>query len=582
MKKIKIKIKINNKQIICDSGMTIMQAAGKNGIELPSLCFHPDLSIKANCKVCVVEIAGRKGLFASCSTKVEDGMEIMADTEKVKRARNLNIELIFAEHIERCPTCVWRVNCKLLELADKYKIEIARFADRKGKRKIYKFANSVEIDGTKCVDCRNCVDACANLQKINYLELKGKGINQEVVAADGKNILPFVNKKADKIDCIYCGQCALHCPVGAAKEQAHWLFVEKALRDKTKVVVAQFAPSIRVSVGEEFGAEHGKIMLGQVVSSLKKLGFDYVFDVNCFADITTIVEAEEFIERLKSGGKMPMLTSCCPAWVKFVEFYRPDLIPNLTSSRSPQIQGAGLIKTYWAEKLKISQKKIVVVSVMPCTAKKFESNRPELKIRGNQLVDYVITTRELAWMIKKNKIDFLKLKSEQADNPFGESSGAAAIYGASGGMMESALRTAEYFLSQDGKKSHIGNSRLKFKDIRGQKGIKLAEIKMAGKKLKIAVVNGIGNIGTILEKIKDYDYIEVMACQGGCVGGGGQPIPTTNEIIKKRIAALYKIDAKSKIRKAHENKQAREALEWLGKQGKLKDQILYTNYKKRS
>lgn len=581
MKKNKIKIKINNKQIICDSGMTIMQAANKNGIELPSLCFHPDLSVKANCKVCVVEISGRKGLFASCSTKVEDEMEIMADTDKVRQARNLNIELIFAEHIERCPTCVWRVNCKLLELADKYKVEMTRFADRKGKRKIYKFANSVEIDGTKCVDCRNCVDACANLQKINYLELKGKGINQEVVAADGKNILPFMNKKADKIDCIYCGQCALHCPVGAAKEQTHWRFVEKVLRDKSKVVVAQFAPSIRVSVGEEFGAEYGKVMLGQVVSSLKKLGFDYVFDVNCFADITTIVEAEEFIERLKSGGKMPMLTSCCPAWVKFVEFYRPELIPNLTSSRSPQIHGAGLIKTYWAEKLKISPKKIVVVSIMPCTAKKFESARPELKIRGIQPVDYVITTRELAWMIKKNKIDFLKLKPEQADNPFGESSGAAAIYGASGGMMESALRTAEYFLSQ-GEKSHIGNSRLEFKDMRGQTGIKLSEIEIAGKKLKIAVVNGIGNIGTVLEKIKDYDYIEVMACPGGCVGGGGQPIPTTNEIIKKRIAALYKIDAKSKIRKAHENKQAQEALEWLEKQGKLKEQILHTKYKKRN
>ncbi|MFH1255294.1 MAG: [FeFe] hydrogenase, group A [bacterium] len=576
----KIKIKINNKQITCDSGMTIMQAASKNGIELPNLCFHPDLSIKANCRVCVVEIAGRKGLSASCSTKAEDGMEIKTDTEKVKRARNLNIELIFAEHIERCPTCVWRVNCKLLELADKYKIEITRFPDRKSKRKIYKFANSVEIDGTKCVDCRNCVDACANTQKINYLSLKGKGINQEVVPVDGKNILPFVGKKADKVDCIYCGQCALHCPVGSAKEQAHWQFVEKALRDKSKIVVAQFAPSIRVSVGEEFGAEHGKVMLGQVVASLRKLGFDYVFDVNCFADITTIVEAEEFIERIKSGGAMPMLTSCCPAWVKYVEFYRPDLIPNLTSVRSPQVHGAGLIKTYWAEKLKINPKKIVVVSVMPCTAKKFESTRPELKVRGNQLVDFVITTRELAWMIKKNKINFLKLKSEQADNPFGKSSGAAAIYGASGGMMESALRTAEYLLAEG--KNNLSAGRLEFKDTRGQEGIRRVEIEMAGKKLKIAIVNGIGNIGPILEKIKDYDYIEVMACPGGCVGGGGQPIPTTNEIIKKRIKALYKIDAKSEIRKAHENKQALEALEWLGKQGKLREQILYTKYKKRS
>ncbi|MEI6597128.1 MAG: [FeFe] hydrogenase, group A [bacterium] len=587
----KINIKINGKNIVCDYGKTIMQAAHDNGLELPNLCFHPDLSVKANCRVCVVEITGRKSLVTSCSTKVEDGMEIVTDSERVKRSRNLNIELIFAEHIERCPTCIWRVNCKLLELADKYKIEITKFNDRKGKRKVYKFANAVEIDGTQCIDCRNCLEACSSLQKINYLGLRGKGINQEIAPVNETGGFSFMQEGVDKVDCIYCGQCAVHCPVGAAQEQAHWHLVEKALSDKSKVIVAQFAPSVRVSIGEEFGLEQGKTMPGQVVAALKQLGFNYVFDVNFAADITTMVEAEELLEKVKSGGRLPMFTSCCPAWVKYIEFYRPDLIPNLTTVRSPQIHSGGLIKTYWAEKMKINPKKIVVVSVMPCTAKKFEADRTELKINGNQPIDYVITTRELAWLIKKNKIDFPKLKPVAADNPLGEASGAAAIYGATGGVMESALRTAEYLLMtaqdsvctdiKDKNKLKLCNSRIDFKDVRGQKGVKEALVEMAGKKLRIAAVNGIGNIAPILENLKNYDYIEVMACPDGCIGGGGQPIPTTAAIRKKRLEALYKIDVNSEIRRAHENKGATEALKWLEGKGKLKNQVLYTEYKKR-
>lgn len=587
----KINLKINGRKIVCEQGQTIMRAARANGISIPGLCGHADFSPKANCRICVVEIAGRPGLATSCSTKAEDGMEIKTDTERVKRSRNLNIELIFAEHIEKCPTCIWRVNCKLLELADKYKIEITKFGDRKSKRKIYKFANAVEIDGSQCIDCRNCLEACNSLQKINYLELHGKGINQEVVPVGETSFFPFIHKKADKVDCIYCGQCAVHCPVGAAQEQAHWHLVEKALGDKSKVVVAQFAPSIRVSIGEEFGAEQGKIMSGQVVAALKKLGFNYVFDVNFGADITTMVEAEELLEKVKTGGTLPMFTSCCPAWVKYIEFYRPDLMPNLTTARSPQMHSAGLVKTYWAEKMKINPKKIIVVSVMPCTAKKFEADRPELKINGNSPVDYVITTRELAWLIKKNKIDFCGLKPAAADNPLGSGSGAAAIYGATGGVMESALRTAEYLLTTaqgsicaglKGKGNlKLCNSRIEFKDARGQAGVKEALIEMAGKKLRIAAVNGIGNIGPILKNLKDYDYVEVMACPDGCIGGGGQPIPTNAAIRKKRLEALYKIDGQSKIRRAHENKEAVLALKWLESKGQLKKKVLYTKYKKR-
>jgi NADH dehydrogenase/NADH:ubiquinone oxidoreductase subunit G len=395
----KIKITLDGREIICDEGATIMRVARNNGIHLPSLCFHPDFSVKANCRICVVEISPSAGsgqeakLVTSCSTKVEDGMDIKTDTPRVKRSRNLNIELIFAEHIEKCPTCIWRVNCKLLDLAERYKIEITRFKDRKAKRKIYKFANAVEIDGSQCIDCRNCLEACNNLQKINFLELRGKGIEQEVVPVTERGIFSFRDKNRKKTDCIYCGQCAVHCPVGAAQEHADWELVEKALKDKTKVVVAQFAPSIRVSIGEEFGLESGKIMTGQVVAALKKLGFNYVFDVNFGADVTTIVEAEELLERVKSGQNLPMFTACCPAWIKYVEFFRPDLIPNMTTARSPQMHSAGIIKTYWADKMNINPKNIVVVSVMPCTAKKFEAGRKEMKLRGGLPIDHVITTR---------------------------------------------------------------------------------------------------------------------------------------------------------------------------------------------
>ena len=590
----KVKIKIDNKEITCSFDKTIMEAAKDNGIEIPGLCNHPDFSPKANCRICVVEITGVKRLMTSCSTKVADGMEIKTNTERVKKVRNLNIELIFAEHIEKCPDCIWNVNCGLLKLAEKYEIKIKRFKDRKSERKIYKFANAVEIDGSQCIDCRNCIDACSVLQNINYLKLKSKGAKQEVVenkkslsliSVDNK-VLPAKNKD-NKIDCIYCGQCAVHCPVGAAQEQSHWDTVEKVLYDKSKIVIAQFAPSIRVSIGEEFGLPYGKIATNQVVAGLKKLGFDYVFDVNFGADVTTIVEAKELLERLavvnnkNPKSKLPMITSCCPAWVKYVEFYHPELIPNLTTSRSPHIHLGGIIKTYWAEKMKINPKNITVVSVMPCTAKKFESSRKEMKVKGMFPVDYVLTTREFAWMMKRGCVDFAKVKGERADYPLGEYSGAAAIYGGSGGVMESALRSARFFAcaGDEKKEKKICKLNLDFKSVRGLENVKEAIVSVAGAKLRIAVVNGIGNIEQVLEKLDSYDYIEVMACPGGCIGGGGQPIPTTDEIRKKRITALYKIDKSKKIREAHRNKGVLEVLEWLKKQGELEHQVLHTGYK---
>ena len=566
----RIKIKINGKDITCQEGQTVFQVARENKIFIPGLCGHADFHAKGNCRVCVVEIKGMKNLQTSCSIVIHDGMEINTDNARVKKARNMNIELIFAEHIEKCPTCIWRYQCKLLSFAEKYKILITRFKDRKGNRKTFKFANAVEIDGSQCIDCRNCIDAC-QMQKINYLELVGKGVDQEVVP-----------KKDEGIHCILCGQCAVHCPVSAAQEQSHWEMVARALKNKNKIVVAQFAPSIRVSIGEDFGMPFGKTVTENIVGGLRELGFQYVFDVNFGADITTMVEAKELLERVKNKGKMPMFTSCCPGWVNFVELYHPELIPHLTTSRSPHIHNGGVIKTFWANLIGVNPKDIIVVSIMPCTAKKYEASRKEMKINGQWPVDYVLTTREFSFLLKKNKIDLARVKKSKADNPLGNFSGASAIYGASGGVMESALRTAQ-FMACGESKGKICRTKIEFHKVRGLDGIKVAQVDVAGTKVRIAVVNGIGNIASIIKNKDSFDYIEVMACPGGCIGGGGQPIPTNDEIRKKRIAALYKLDKSKKIRKAHDNKNVIKVLEWLKEKGhKTEHSVLHTKYKRKN
>lgn len=570
----KIKLKINNKSYTAEAGQTILEVAKEKGVAIPSLCYHPDFCVKGNCRVCVVEVAGRNKLTTACTTKAENGMEVLTDSDKVRRIRKINLELIYAEHIEKCAECIWRFECKLLQYARDYKIILTALKDRKGKRKTYKFANAVELDASQCIDCRNCVEACSERQGIHYLEIKGKGAHQSIEPST----------KKDK-HCILCGQCAVHCPVSAAQEQANWKEVEADIRDTDKIVIAQFAPAVRASIGEDFGMEHDTDLTSKIVSGLRTLGFDQVFDVNFGADLTTVVEAEELIERLtekdesKKRENIPMITSCCPGWVNYVEAYHPELIPHLTLSRSPQIHNGGVIKTYWAEKTGIDPKRIRVVSIMPCTAKKYEAARPELMVNGLRPVDYVLTVRELTFMLKKAKIDFPNLADGQGDDPLSEFSGAGAIFGASGGVMESALRTAEAILNK-GAKGKLAKVRVEFKEARGLRDVKEAEIVIAGIKVRIAVVNGIKHFPSFLPRFKDYHYVEVMACPGGCIGGGGQPISDDPVIIQKRMEVLYRLDKGKMIRNSKDNLGVKKVVDWIKEKG-IEGAVLYTGYGKK-
>lgn len=551
---------LNNKKTFFKKGETILEVAKRNKIEIPNLCYHPDFKVRAVCRVCLVEVKGRRDLVTACSTKIQESMEVKTNSEAVKKARGLNLELIFASHREECSDCVLLNDCPLLKYAKKYKLSIGRFIDRKNHLKKTNFSNAVEIDHSQCIDCGTCIEVCKNGQKIDCLEFIGKGYKQKIRI-----------KKENP--CIYCGQCALHCPVFSAQEQTNFLEIEKLLKNKknsNKILIAQIAPSVRASLSEAFNKKSGQVSVGQMANALKKMGFDHVFDVNFAADLTTIVEAEELVERLsKKKSVLPLMTSCCPAWVRYVEVYSPKLIANLTTSRSPQIHSGALIKNYFAYLKNIKSSDIILVSIMPCTAKKHEAKREELKVNNIKLIDYVLTIREFSFLLQRKNINPLKLKAIKLDDPLSTHSGSAAIYGGSGGVMESALR-------QVAKDDY---QKLNFKTVRGQEGLKEASFKIKDKNLKIAVVSGIANFKKLENKLDKYHYVEVMACPGGCIGGGGQIIPTNNKIIKQRANSLYKIDKKNKLKLADENKAVKEALNWLKKR-KLAHKALHTSYKK--
>lgn len=557
-----IKIIIDKKEIETSGGKTVLQAARENGIKIPALCYHPDLKIKANCRLCLVEIKGEKGMVPACRVQVKDGMEITTESERINRARKINLELIFAQHFEECGDCNWGGGCRLLQLAIRYKVNVKRFLDRKDGSKVYQFG-SIVFDQKKCINCRNCVEVCSG-QEVNFLEPDGKGWRSEIEPSrdEGK-------------DCVSCGQCILRCPVGAIEAVGEFEGAEKVLREEGKIKIFQFAPAIRSSIGEPFGLPAGSVMTDQLAAALRALGADKVFDVSAAADFTTIEEAGELVEKIKNGTG-PCLTSCCPAWVKYLEFNYPELAGNLATTRSPQIICGGLIKTYWAKKERIDPEKISVISVMPCTSKKIEIQREEVEVNGLKPVDYVMTTRELAYLFKKRGIDLKNIKPEPADSPFGNPSGAGVIYGASGGVVESALRTAYFKLTGKDFES------IEFEQVRGLQGMKKAELELAGKKVRLAVVNGLANAKKIIEELKRdphaYDAVEVMACPGGCIGGGGQPMPVSEEIRKQRADALYRIDRDKPLRLAHKNPDVLKVYEEFLNDGKTRHAVCHTSY----
>ncbi|MDD5696521.1 MAG: [FeFe] hydrogenase, group A [Candidatus Pacebacteria bacterium] len=564
MRRRKIKISINGKEIMCFTGETVLDVARKNGLKIPSLCFHPDLEASGGCRLCLISIKDRKGFFTACSTKVERGMVIVSDSPEIRKLRKVNLEMLFAQHVESCRDCMRSYNCRLLALAGEYDLDLSKFDDRKRNYPVLQFGPAILFKSEKCIDCRNCVEVCKK-QGVEFLEVEEHDSFMEVAPSKKKNK-----------DCIYCGQCIAHCPVAAFEEADSIKDVEAALKDKKKFVVFQFAPSIRVSIGEEFGMPYGTVVTDKLIGAIRQLGAKRVFDVSVAADVTTIEEANELIERVKQGKKLPMFTSCCPAWVKFVEFYYPKFISRLTSVRSPQIILGGIIKKYVAEKEKVDPKKIVVVSVMPCTSKKYEITRKELQLQGLNPVDFVLTTHELACLLKSHDIDLNFVQGAKLDHILGDPSGAGVIYGASGGVTESALRTAIRKLT--GRK----NARINFKKVRGMEEVKEAVVDLGGVSLRVAVVNGLGNARDILEKLKKnpklYDYVEIMACFGGCIGGGGQPVPTSREIRAKRAKGLYKIDEKKQIRLADDNPAVQELYKNFLKNKEITHEICHTKY----
>ncbi len=571
-----MKIIIDGKTIEARDGQTVLEAARENGIEIPALCYHPDLCVKANCRMCLVEIEGLAAPQTACSTKIKEGMKLATQSENLTALRKTNLELLLGQHRRNCPQCVWQGKCALLKYAAQLKADLTAHQLRKPEPEIIKFGPII-LDRSKCINCRNCVDMCARQtgsKRADDAECKSDGF----LELEGRGYESRISPSADeKKECIYCGQCIVHCPVGALDVESAVEPIDALLKDKQgKTLVVQFAPSIRASIGEMFGIPHGQVVTGQLVASLKKLGFDKVFDTNMSADITTVEEAKELVQRVKENKPLPMFTSCCPAWIRYVEFYRPDLIPHITTVKSPQNMLGSLIKTRWAENNNINPENIVVVSVMPCTAKKYDAFKPEEKINGLAPADFVLTTRELGRLLRKNNINLKDMPEEMADDPFGVYTGAGTIFGATGGVTEAAARTVHWLIT--GKNME----KVDMEGVRGITGLKKAEIEIGGVKLKIAIANGMENAKMILDDLaKDphaYDYVEVMACPGGCIGGGGQPLPVDDEIRRKRAQGLYSDDAAKQIRFAHESPAVKAVYDDLHNDEHKIHEILHTHY----
>lgn len=538
-----IKLTIDKQQVEVETGTTILEAARQVGIKLPTLCYLKDINNIGACRMCLVEIKGAKALEASCATPVAQGMDVSTNTPRVRTARRANLELILADHPMECLTCIRNLNCELQTMAETYGIRGISFPLFDSKYEPDNSTPAIVQEREKCILCRRCAAVCAKVQTVHAIVPQGRGFEASVTPAGGATF-------ADTA-CVQCGQCTLVCPTGALHERDQAEEVWAALADPKKHVVVQTAPATRVSLGEELGMEPGSIVTGQMVAGLRRLGFDKVFDTDFTADLTIMEEGSELIHRIKTGGVLPVITSCSPGWVKFIEHFYPELLPNLSTCKSPQQMLGALAKTYYAEKMGLDPADIFMVSYMPCTAKKFEAQREEMRSSGYPDIDVVLTTREVGRMFRQSMINFKELPGEDYDNPLGISTGAGLIFGATGGVTEAALRTV-YEILTGGKLENINLTM-----VRGLDGVKEAAIPVGDLTVKVAVAHSLGHARDLLEAVKrgevDYHFIEIMCCPGGCIGGGGQPIPTNLEIRGKRVAATYTADELMEMRQSHLN-----------------------------
>jgi len=572
-----VDIKINGRDITVAAGTSILNAAKLAGCKIPTLCYHSDLEPWAACGICVVKIEGNPRMVRACSTLVSEGQNYITQDPEIHSIRKTVIEMTLADHPQECLTCGRNQTCELQRLSAEYGIREIPF-DRNVKRlPLDKSTPSIVLDPSKCIQCGRCAQVCQQLQDVWALEFIGRG--------EKTRLMPSAGVLLNESPCIKCGQCSAHCPVGAIYEKDETDIMRAAVQDETKHVVVQIAPAVRVALGEAFGMEPGTIVTGQIYAALRRLGADAVFDTNFSADLTIMEEGSEFVERVVNGkGELPQLTSCCPAWTDYMEKYYSDMIPNFSTAKSPMMMQGAITKTYYAENQKIDPKNIYSIAIMPCTAKKFERIRDEnMQASGYDDVDLVLTTRELARMIKTAGIDFLNLKEEEADSPIGQYAGAGTIFGVTGGVMEAAVRSAYYLITNEELED------VNITAVRGMEGVKAGVVDIKGTKVKVAVAHGIANVKSVLDEVRaareagkepPYHFIEVMACRGGCIAGGGQPYGTEDDVREKRIAGIYKDDEQSEVRCSHQNPEITQIYkDYLGKPMSDKSHhLLHTHY----